>query len=441
MIRKITHLCFLLTIIFIVFSKLSVYSQNFQPNYDEAKVPVYTLPDPLSFNDGNEVSGKDEWEKRRSEILTMFQKQVYGQIPPKPDALTFEVRKTVPNALGGLATLKEIIIKVANGNQEHEFTLALFIPNDANKPVPVFLGLNFRGNHSVHPSKDITIKNVWFNNDPHCHISNNTATEESRGCRKQRWPVERLMDRGYALATIYYGDIDPDFDDGFNNGIHTIFKNKYTDTNKGNNCASIGAWAWGLSRAADYIEKDPDLNQQQIAVFGHSRLGKASLWAGAADRRFDLVISNCSGGGGAALSRRSYGETVGAINRRFPHWFCENFKQYNENEPALPVDQHMLIALMAPRPVIVASAYEDRWADPKGEYLSVKYAEPVFKLLGKNGLPVKEMPVINRPVYNTLGYVIRDGGHDINNYNWEIYLDFADYHFNHSPDNKKAEIN
>jgi hypothetical protein len=404
------------------------YSQNFQPNYDESKVPGYELPDPLTFEDGSKVSGASDWPARRAEILELFENHVYGKMPEKPDNLSFEVRKEVPRALNGLAALKEMRIHVKNPNKAHHFDLLLFVPNKIQKPVPVFLGLNFNGNHTVHPSEHISVTSKWVRNKDYLQVTNHQANEASRGHSRDSYLVERVLDRGYAFATIYYGDIDPDFDDGYQNGVHPLFDKKYLDTTKGNNCSSIGAWAWGLSRAADYFETDPAIDQEKIAVYGHSRLGKTALWAGACDERFSVVISNCSGCGGAALSRRKYGETLHFINNAMPHWFCENFDKYNNNEDALPVDQHMLIALMAPRPVIVASADKDRWADPKGEFLSVKHAGPVYRLLNKKGLPVDKMPVINRPVYHTAGYVIRNGEHALNNYNWEIYLDFADDH-------------
>jgi hypothetical protein len=343
---------------------------------------------------------------------------MYGKAPSKPAYIKHEVKSTEAKVFGGLATRKQVTIYFKTYKTDPQMDILIYLPSQAKKPVPLFVGLNFYGNHTVSKDPGIFLAKSWVRNNEELHITEHKATEASRGGRNYRWPAEKILKRGYGLATIFYGDIDPDFDDGFLNGIHPLFFKKGQMYPAPNEWGSIAAWAWGLSRAMDYFEIDRDIDNNKVSVMGHSRLGKTSLWAGATDQRFALVISNNSGCGGAALSRRRFGETVERINTIFPHWFCDNFNKYNNKEDVLPVDQHMLIALMAPRPVYVASAEEDSWADPRGEFLSAKNATPVYELFGLKGLPVKENH-------------IRTGKHNVTEYDWEQFLNFADKHLKH----------
>lgn len=388
------------------------------------------LPELLVANDGTVISNSEAWENiRRPEILKLFETNVYGEIPDKVIDISYKLLKIDKNALDGQAIQKEIIATFSNGKESLEMNMLIFLPKKAEKPVPVFLGMNFYGNHTIHPDPNITITPNYVKNNEDFHITNNGATELSRGVRSHRWPIERILERGYGVVSIYYGDIDPDFDDDFQNGIHKLF---YEDGEhpKPNEWGSIAAWAYGLSKAMDYLVTDKDIDKNKVAVIGHSRLGKTALWAGAIDERFAITISNDSGCGGAALSRRKQGETVKKINTSFPHWFCKNFHLYNEKEEDLPVDQHMLIGLIAPRPVYVASANEDLWADPEGEYLSLYHSGSVYNLFELENFGSGTMPEIDEPqTIGNMGYHIRSGRHDLTLFDWEKYMDFADVHF------------
>ena len=406
-------------------SGLSLMAQPKGYNYDESLVPQYTLPDPLVMKDGTRVKSKAQWRKRRTEILNLFRSEVYGKQPRTGSYVRSEVLSEEP-ALNGKAIRKQVRLYLDRDLDRPAIDVLIYMPAKGKGPLPAFLGINFYGNHTIQDDPGIVLSDRWMRNSKDKGTKDNQATEASRGVSSSRWPVEMIIERGYALATIYYGDIDPDFHDGFENGVHGVFDRRRGDDRPADAWGSIAAWAWGCSRVMDYFEKDRAIDAKRVAMFGHSRLGKTSLWTGAEDERFALIISNDSGCGGAALSRRAFGETVKRINTSFPHWFCGNFKKYNDNEAALPVDQHMLISLIAPRPVYVASARQDQWADPKGEFLSAKHAGPVYAIYGKGGVGVEEQPDVNSPVGDVIRYHMRTGKHDVTDYDWEQYLKAAD---------------
>lgn len=397
-------------------------------NYDESKVPPYVLPEVLKAEDGTAISTVEQWtSKRRPEILRLFEEHVFGTIPKGDVRLHTEVLSETSSAIDGTALRREVRVFFTEDAHGPQMDLLIYTPVSAAGPVPAFLGYNFNGNHAIEKDAALHITGSWVRNNKELGIDDNKASEQTRGSEASRWDVAAIIARGYGLITIYYGDIDPDFDDGFKNGIHAMFE-AGDSPRAGDAGGSISAWAWGLSRALDVLEADAKIDTTKVAVFGHSRLGKTSLWAGATDPRFAMVIANESGCGGAALSKRWFGETVGRINTAFPHWFCLNHRKYNDNEQALPVDHHMLIALCAPRPVYVASAEEDTWADPRGEYLGLYHAGPVFALFGKKPLPSEAMPAVDQPVMTDVAYHVRTGKHDVTSYDWEQYLKFADMH-------------
>lgn len=400
---------------------------------EESKVPPYTLPDPLVCVDGTKVTDAATWAaKRRPELLELFAREVYGRTPGEGRReLRTRVTSVDRHALNGKAVRKEVTIWFTSKTDGPRMHLLIYQPAGepgAHAPWPAFLGLNFTGNQAVNADPAIAMSTAWMRDSPEAGIVNHRATERSRGTSASKWNVETVVARGYATATIYYGDLCPDHNDGIPLGIGgQLYDTKNADDRTADEWGAIGMWAWGLSRALDYLESDREIDAKRVAVHGHSRLGKTALWAAAQDERFALAISNDSGCGGAALSKRIFGETVGVINTSFPHWFAKSFRRYNENEAALPVDQHELIAVIAPRPVYVASASDDAWADPRGEFLGAKKAEPVYALFGKKGLGVADMPAIDHPVQgDALAYHIRTGKHDITPYDWAQYLDFAD---------------
>jgi len=430
------------------------YTQKqFVLNYNEVKIPVYTLPDPLMTDAGKPVTdAKMWWEQRRPEILSLFENEMYGRTPgfflASAELLRYpriEVRAEKKNALNGKAVRREVRLHFTTKANGPYVDVLLYLPMTAKQPVPAFIAYNYTGNHTVSDEPDIFICEAFLVPEYDNFLVNNHATERSRGILKYQWPLEMIIDRGYALATACYQEIDPDFDDGFQNGIHPYFYKNGQRRPAPNEWGSMGAWAWGLSRILDYLETEPAINSACVTVAGLSRFGKTALWAGAQDQRFAAVIANGSGCGGASLSKHIYGETIGLLNYVRPHWFCDNFKYYSDNELSLPFDQHELLSLLAPRPVYLAVGEADRSSDPKGEFLAVLNADPVYRLLGTQGIgdiPEKNsvlrrgnmiydapMPAVNEPVGATIGFHIHTGGHTLTAYDWEQYLNFLDQFF------------
>ncbi|MEZ4662746.1 MAG: hypothetical protein R2911_34795 [Caldilineaceae bacterium] len=415
----------------------------------EENVPAYTLPDPLTLPNGKRVQDVPTWRTvQRPRLLQIFAHEIYGATPAMDLDIAVEPLAYAENALNGLAMRKEVRIWFQRADKQADdarpadshpgesrpyMDILLYLPMTAkDKPAPLFVGLNFMGNHTIHADPGIALSTNWIPDrspdpaHPDGRVVNNRATAKARGTSASRWPVEMILRRGYGLATIYSGDLDPDFDDDFQNGVHLLGYGAGQTRPAAHEWGTVAAWAWGLQRAMDYFAQDAQIDAGRVALVGHSRLGKAALWAGAQDERFAAVISNDSGCMGAALTVRAFGETLASINLNFPHWFCENCKRYIHEPAALPLDQHLLLALIAPRPVYVASAVQDKWADPRGEFLALKAAESVYGLFGKAGLGVNDMPAVNQPVGDVMAYHVRAGGHDITAYDWAQYIDFCD---------------
>ena len=356
------------------------------------------MPQLLTASDGIVVTNFVGWEKtRRNEILELFRRNVYGRVPSTPYTKSFKVIREDRNAMDGDATLKMVDITIKSDNKSLVIHLTIFVPNRVAKPVPAYLLIDNRGPENTDPDRKV---------------------------KSEFWPAEEIINRGYAAAVFSNADVDPDNFDDFKNGIHGLLDR---GVRQPDSWGTIAAWAWGASRCMDYFETDKDINAKKVAVVGHSRGGKTALWTGAEDQRFAMVVSNESGCGGAALARRRFGETVARINNAFPHWFCSNYKKWSNREDEMPVDMHMLIALMAPRAVYVASASNDLWADPRGSYLALYNSLPVFQLYDKNTIIPEKMPPLNKQITSgKVSYHIRDGIHNMLLRDWNWFMDFSD---------------
>jgi len=400
-----------------------------QTNPDQYRQPVVPahLPDALVFADGTPVATQAQWPKRKRELLDLFTEQMYGRMPARPPQMRFNVFDIDRHALDGKATREQISILFLGKKDGPRMDLLVYVPNKVKRP-PVILGFNFWGNETISPDTGIRLSDRWVESnggssiDLSC-VKNNRPTEACRGIDQGRWPVEKIIDDGYALATAYRGDTDPDRADGYNESIRSAWPEL---AKGGDNFSTIAAWAWAMSRALDYLQQDSLVDGQHVVAFGWSRLGKAAIWAGATDPRFVAVISNESGAGGAKLFHDVHGETVELLNTRFPYWFCTNFKKYNGRDAELPFDQNEVLALIAPRPLYIASAILDDNADPQSEFLGALEVTPVYRFLGSSGLPASVWPPVDQPALGRLSYHVRTGIHSVTAFDWQQYLRFCD---------------
>ena len=391
-------------------------------------------PDPLAMADGRPVRSAKDWlTERRPELIRLFQHYMYGYLPPPPARLEATVDRVLPDAQAGQATLKEVTITPGPGS-DLRIRLLLVLPRRTPGPVGVLLGLNFCGNHGVIDDPRVAITDRWV--PERCPgAKDHRATPEGRGqsatsWAHDAWAWKAALDRGYAVATFYHGDIRPDRPDPAAGTPPEFLKPGQTSP-ESTDCGTLAAWAWGLQRAVDYLLTDPAIDRRRVAVFGHSRNGKAALLAGALDERIALVIAHQSGCGGAAPSRthNPKAETLRAINDQFPHWFDAEFKAFSEDPTRLPFDQHELVALCAPRPVLFTNAEEDEWANPAGQFEVLQQADPVYRLLGVRGVDAPELPPPGTLSRGRLGYFIRPGAHSVTLQDWAAFLEFMDVHF------------
>ena len=403
-------------------------------NYDEAKVQAYTLPDLLMIPegggpDGEAVSSPEAWRTiARARWLGLLESTEYGRLLPAVP-VTAEAIERGPGPDG--STRIQARLRLGHGPDAPATEVLLYLPSpsrgDTSERLPTFLHLNFGGNHAESSDPAVRIPSGWVPNGKDTGVDDNHAKVSSRGTLASRWPVKLLHDRGYATATAYCGDVFPDHADGRKESALPSLGYAGGDERmvSGDEPGAISTWAWQLSRILDWLVTLPEIDPTRVIVVGHSRLGKTALWAGAGDERFAMVVSNESGCGGAALERRNYGETVKRITTSFPHWFAPTFATYADRETELPIDQHVVLAMTAPRPLYVSSAVEDRWADPRGEFLAAVAASPVWELFGKVGLGTDTYPAVDTAIGSSIGYHVRSGPHDITAVDWGHFADFA----------------
>jgi len=393
-------------------------------NYDEALVGTYILPDPLVMLNGKKVKNAKTWySKRRPEILDLFYEFQYGRIPERPKDMSFNVFDKGTPALEGKAIRKQVTVYFTKDTSDYKMDILIYLPANAKGPVPLFLNVSFSPNATVANDPGIKAGYMWDKDGNRVPVN--------RTGRFGRMNINQFLAEGIGFANIYYGDIEPDFSKGYKSGIRSYYAKPDTAYPAPDKWGAISAWSWGLSRAMDYFETDPQIDAKKIALFGVSRLGKTVLWTGARDTRFGMVIASCGGEGGAALSRRNYGENINHMTHptRYFYQFAGNWRNYKDDFSKSPVDAHMLVALMAPRPLLLQTGDTDYWSDPKGEFLAAVAAEPVWRLLGKKGLGTDVLPEPGNPILNDLGFLMHAGGHGPIPEDYPVFIKFMKIHF------------
>lgn len=402
-------------------------------NYDESKIPPYTLEDPLKFVDGRKVRNAKDWELRREEILGIFQREMYGQMPPKSPITTEILEEGI--TLAGFGIRRQVRMWFRSDKTGPKVDWLIITPRYVKKAVPTIIFLNYNGNQTLLEDKEILLTDGWIRDEEGMSV-NHKAIESTRGYYAGQssdsvYPIGMLIAQGYAVVTACYGEISPD-----PTGEEAQDKLAYTnifdlwaprDNSRDDNTTALGAWAWTLMRGMDMIEQDPRLDSKRVLLTGYSRLGKAALIAGAFDVRFPVVVPVQTGGGGCPLAKRFYGENVAIMTKAFTHWYCKAWKKYAGKEQTMPFDQHLFLSCIAPRALLV-EGFDEGWFDTKGEFLALQAASPVWEKLCKKGLPKVDWPddYDTKAIGKYLGYVRRSEKHGISAYDWKWMIDFAE---------------
>ena len=394
-------------------------------NYDESKTGDWqaTLPDLLTLQNGKPVTTAKQWyRQRRPEVLRIVEENQYGRWPARKPKVSYEIDEDL--GLGGTAVRKQVTLRFGNDADSPRADVLIYLPKDANAPVPLLLNLSFSPNNLTVADPGVKPGRRW-------DAKTESYVEAEAAPGRMRFglddTIRKYLKEGYGFATVCYTDFEPDVNHAAKYGVRSLwFKDGQDEPAGDDEWGAISAWAWGVSNIIDYFEKDPDIDASRIALTGCSRLGKTTIWAGARDQRIAVVIPSCSGEGGAALSRRNYGETVAHLTEgtRFPYQFSRNYAGWADKVEQMPMDAHFVIALIAPRPLLLSTGNTDNWSDPKGEFLAAVQAGKVYELLGEDDLGTDEMPPAETPIFNTLGYVMHDGGHGVLPQDWDYYLEF-----------------